>query len=134
MSSWFGLADSASCVTKNVCSHRFWFWSKWKFDNRLCILLFLNIIIHEKPTPSASVVTGDEGRWYILSFKLYYFTLCCIADLEAPINNVLPMNVSQDLLMSLLLNQRIAVTHLYFQWVSEWSRSVMSDSLWPHGL
>lgn len=40
-------------------------------------------------------------------------------DLEAPINTVPPMNGSQDLLMSLLLYQRIVVTHLYFQRVSE---------------
>ena len=82
--SWFGLADSASCVTRNVCSHRFWFWSEWKFDNRLCILLFLNIITHEKPTPSASVVTGYEGRWYILSFVLYYVTLCYVILYSRP--------------------------------------------------
>lgn len=53
---------------------------------------------------------------------IYYHLYCIILHYvilynrpKAPVNTVPPMNGSQDLLMSLLLNQRIAITHLYFQ-------------------
>lgn len=52
---------------------------------------------------------------------IYYHLYCILHYVilynrpKAPVNTVPPMNGSQDLLMSLLLNQRIAITHLYFQ-------------------
>ena len=57
----------------------------------------------------------DDIYYHSYYIMLHYVMLYCIADLKAPINTVPPMNGSQDLLISLLLDEKTAITHLYFQ-------------------